>query len=312
LGREDKLIKLIKSLTGEELIGDDCAVLPSGMLVSSDMLVQGKHFLLPQMNLNDLGWKALAVNLSDIAAMGAQSEFAVVNIAFPTSMSDDEFEHLYKGIIDCAKTYNCRIVGGDLTGSDALVISITVFASSPQKPMLRSAAKAGYKVIVSGDFGASAMGLQLILQGQLADATASHVMMKHLRPKPRLLEAKELHTACMGEGALMDASDGLADALLQIAEQSGVAIQVEASKIPVHKETVSAAELSGKIALRQALYGGEDYELVACIPSDALKVCEESGFTCIGNVLEGSGVRVLYPDGSEEVLSRERIFQHWI
>ncbi|HNB24827.1 MAG TPA: AIR synthase related protein, partial [Candidatus Melainabacteria bacterium] len=108
MGREDKLIKLIKSLTGEELIGDDCAVLPSGMLVSSDMLVQGKHFLLPQMNLNDLGWKALAVNLSDIAAMGAQSEFAVVNIAFPTSMSDNEFEHLYKGIIDCAKTYNCR------------------------------------------------------------------------------------------------------------------------------------------------------------------------------------------------------------
>ena len=227
-------------------------------------------------------------------------------------MSDNEFEHLYKGIIDCAKTYNCRIVGGDLTGSDALVISITVFASSPQKPMLRSAAKAGYKVIVSGDFGASASGLQLILQGQLADANASHMMMKHLRPKPRLLEAKELHTVCMGEGALMDASDGLADALLQIAEQSGVAIQVEASKIPVHKETVSAAELSGKIALSQALYGGEDYELVACIPSDALKVCEKSGFTCIGNVLEGSGVRVLYPDGLEEVLSRERIFQHWI
>ncbi len=311
MGREDKLIKLIKSLTGEELIGDDCAVLPSGMLVSSDMLVQGKHFLLPQMNLNDLGWKALAVNLSDIAAMGAQSEFAVVNIAFPTSMSDEEFELLYRGIIDCARTYNCRIVGGDLTGSDALVISITVFAKSPQKPMLRSAAKAGYKVMVSGDFGASAMGLQLILLEQVADSSASHMMMKHLRPKPRLFEAKALYNACAGEAALMDASDGLADALLQISELSGVAIKIDASKIPVHQETVSAAELSGKIPLGLALYGGEDYELVACVPPSAVADCEDSGFVYIGTVLEGSGVKMLHTDGSEEAITRERIFQHW-
>lgn len=244
--------------------------------------------------------------------MGAESEFAVVNIAFPTSMSDADFELLYAGIVECAKTYECRIVGGDLTGSEALVISITVFSSSKgRKPMLRSGAKAGDKVVVTGDFGASAVGLEQILKGEKAVATASHTMMKHLRPKPRLLEASKLCQATAGRGALMDASDGLADALIQISELSDVAIQVHANEIPIHMNTLAAAEKCGRDALKLALYGGEDYELVACVSAEFLPECVSAGFTCIGEVSGGGGVHLVKADGTSEKLTRERIFQHW-
>ena len=313
ISREQRLIRLIKEITSESLIGDDCAVLPGERLISSDMLVEGKHFLLPQMDFGDLGWKSIAVNLSDIAAMAGIPEFVVVNIAMPAKLSDEEFSRLYQSMADCASAYETRIVGGDLTASDRLVISVTVMGKpAASGAFMRSGARAGHVLAVTGDFGASALGLEQILQGCKADASLSHPLKRHLRPEPRLKEAGDLAELCGGcEAALMDASDGLADAVLQIAEASGAGFEIEADLIPVHEETRRIAHELNKDPLEFALYGGEDYELVACVSPDVWSALETRGtFTRIGVAVESPDVLI---DTKKEtlILDRLKTFQHW-
>lgn len=310
-GREHRLIASIKQWTGESLIGDDCALLPGQRLVTSDMLVEGKHFLLPEIPLADLGWKAMAVNLSDIAAMSGRPEYAVVNICVPSKLSDRQFQQLYSGLIDCARTYKTRIVGGDLTGGDKLVISITVIGTTHQSGcMLRSYAKPGDLVVVSGDFGGSRAGLAMILQGERKLPDARN---RHFHPLPRLKESWQLIEACAGKGALMDASDGLADALIQIAGSSGVKLLVEERSIPLHKDTQAAASVSGGSALDLGLYGGEDYELVACISETAWAELQKisNSFKPIGTVEEGKGVFLCEDGKIITELNLNRTFQHW-
>lgn len=312
LNKEQRLIGLIKKITDEKLIGDDCAVLPGERLVSSDMLLEGKHFLLPQMSMDDLGWKAMAVNLSDIAAMGGIADFAFVNIGMPESISEHDFEVLYSSMQRCASKYGCRIVGGDLTASPVLVISITVIGAGAG--LLRSDARAGDFVIVTGDFGASALALELILRGIPADASASYVMKRHLRPEPKLKEGKILVSLCANQkAALMDASDGLADALLQIADLSKVAIDIDAEKIPIHHETLELAVAVHLDPLQLALYGGEDYELVACVSETVWADLQEktSAFKSIGRVREGGNVSISFQGKNSLKLDFDRTFQHW-
>ncbi len=315
--RELRLIGLIKSISGSELIGDDAAVLESGILLSSDMLIEGQHFLLPQMQLSDIGWKSMAVNLSDIAAMAGIATYALVNIGLPQSFTDFEFESLYRAIYDCAACFGVKIAGGDLTGSEKLHISITVLGKSRSgRTLMRSGASAGDLIVASGDFGASAAALLQILSGQKADAGESYVMEKHLRPIPRLKEATVLLDLLETgtSAALMDTSDGLADALLQIAESSQVTLKVDAEKIPVHSQTRSIAASFNKEALDLALYGGEDYELLACIsPASWERLSAVSKeFTQIGEVERGDAKALLQISGQPcQELKRELIYQHF-
>lgn len=319
LTREQRLIELIKGITGENLIGDDCAVLPGARLVSSDMLVQGKHFLLPQMSYEDLGWKAMAVNLSDIAAMAGVPEFAVVSIAMPPQLSDEEFGNLYESMNECAVKYGTRIVGGDLTGSESLVISITVIGRCNNRGVaLRSAARIGDLVIATGDFGASALGLELILRGKkTSDAHLCYAIQRHLRPEPKFGEAHcllEISAQVNELPALMDASDGLADALLQMAAASDVGIEVEEDKIPVHHEVSKMAAELGLDVLDLALYGGEDYELVACVEPSVWEKMEHKGdssFKIIGKVVAGDEVVLRRRDGTSSRVDERKTFQHW-
>lgn len=363
LTREQRLIELIKQITAENLIGDDCAILPGLRLVSSDMLVEGKHFLLPQIALADLGWKAMAVNLSDIAAMAGIPEFALVNLAFPDSLSDEDFRQLYASLQECACKYGTRIVGGDLTGSDKLVISITVLGrasgenlQTSASPLIlkRSGARVGQLVIATGDFGASALGLELILRSPakgenppaaskgdgIAEAEhldlrskseslqayaledncesqwRSYPRLRHCRPQPRLYEAQQILESCGTESAaLMDTSDGLADALLQIARASSVAIEIDESKIPIHESVISGAQEFGLNPLDLALYGGEDYELLACVSEKSwnkLRQLQNPVFKVIGRVIAGAGVNLLTKGGSERVeIEAGKTYQHW-
>lgn len=310
--REQRLIESIKSWTGEKLIGDDCAVLPGRDIVTSDMLVEGKHFLLPQIALCDLGWKAMTVNLSDIAAMGGKPKFALVNIGIPDGFSDGQFQELYRSIVDCAKTYKTRIIGGDLTGGSKLVISITVIGEAPKTGcLLRSNAKVGDVVIASGDFGASAAGLN-IAQNRIAGF--NYVKQRHFCPSPRLKESQHLAKVCRGRGALMDTSDGLADALMQMGKASAVRIVVDSDKIPLHEETKKAAKRLSLPVLDLALYGGEDYELVACISETSwqkLQKKKQPGFHLIGKVQKGNGVVLQQSGKSIGKLDMKLTFQHW-
>jgi thiamine-monophosphate kinase len=314
LTREHRLIAKIKEWTGERLIGDDCAVLPGQMLVTADTLVEHTHFVVPGITFGDLGWKSLAVNLSDIAAMCGRPRFAIVNLTLPATVSELSIEQLFKGMIECARAYRCRIVGGDLTRGDTIVISITLLGEAHEQGVaLRTGAKPGDIVVCSGDFGASAAGLWAMKAARTAEF--AHAAQKHFRPLPRLCESWSLIRATGGRMALMDASDGLADALVQIAESSGVGMRVDASRVPAHDDTRTAAKAANVDVMDWILYGGEDYELVGTIAPEHWKQLQQSphnAFTQIGTVTAGPAeVLLVQPGGTTHPLSLEKTYQHW-
>ena len=311
--KEHRLIESIKSWTGERLIGDDCAILPGRGLVTADSLVQGTHFLLPGISYEDLGWKSIAVNLSDVAAMAGRPRFAIVSLTLPDDVSEADFEKLFGGMLDCARSYRCRIVGGDLTRGPVLVVSITVIGDEHESGVLRrSTALPGDVVVVTGDFGASAAGLWLL---QKSIKRAQHCLNKHFRPLPRLCESWALVRQTGGRGAMMDASDGLADALIQLASASQVGITVQAEKIPLHPETIEVSVEADVEAMDWALYGGEDYELVACLSESdwqAISSSPTNPFTAIGQVTSQAGQIVLKTQKGEiQRIDLNRAFQHW-
>ncbi|MBU6451662.1 MAG: thiamine-phosphate kinase [Cyanobacteria bacterium REEB67] len=276
---ERQLIKKIKDWTGSAKIGDDCAVLPAcaaATVVSSDMLVEGRHFSLAYRDFESLGWKSCAVNLSDIAAMAGRPRHLTISLALPAYVAEADLQSFYQGFSRCARTYGAEIVGGDLTGGDSLVISITVIGEAPASgALLRSGARPGDSVIVSGTFGASALGLKILQalgdQGRRPAFSPARkaLVQAHLRPQPRFAEAFALVEICGNRAALMDASDGLADALYQICEASHVSMQINQDLIPIAAAVRSEAAAFACDPLQLALYGGEDYELVACLGTSA-------------------------------------------
>lgn len=276
-------------------------MLPGQLLATTDSLVEGTHFLPSISSYEDIGWKAVAVNLSDIAAMGGYPENLLVGISLPASFTREQFTRLYTGIIDCANTYKTRVVGGDLTSSPQLVLSLTVLGSWHENGCLkRSGAKPGDLVIVTGDFGASRAGLWY-LQNETKDGSPSvrprfiHACGAHRRPMPRLAESWSLLKRTDSRGALMDASDGLADALSQIADASEVLIEVDLERVPVHEDTCELASLAAADVTSWMLYGGEDYQLVGCLRKeiwDNWSAELSPAFTVIGEVRPGRGVKL--------------------
>lgn len=307
---EREMIRWIDAQLRQSRIGDDCAILPGGRLVTADTLVEGTHFLRGLTNLADLGWKAMAVNLSDIAAMGGRPRQAVVNLTLPEDCTFAQFRTLYTSMIECANQFRTDIVGGDLTGGRLLTISITVLGDQHESGYLpRHGAQVGDCVIVSGDFGASAGGL-FVLKKALPGF--ERLKQAHLRPQPRLQASWQLIELVGGRGALMDASDGLADALMQISQASQVGMEINMSCIPLHPETKAAADISGYDPLTWALYGGEDYELVGTISPAAWRIMDgrpDNPFTRIGEVVMGADVRL--EGWIEHRIDPMRTFQHW-
>jgi thiamine-monophosphate kinase len=287
--------------------------LPGQQLATTDSLVEGTHFLPSLSSYEDIGWKAVAVNLSDIAAMGGYPEHLLVAISMPPAFTREQFTRLYTGIVDCANTYKTRIVGGDLTSSPQLTLGLTVLGSWHENGCLkRSGARPGDLVIATGDFGASAAGLWY-LQNETSGRSIRPLYVRtcgaHRRPVPRLADAWSLVKRSDSRGALMDSSDGLADALCQISWSSNVLIEVDLELVPIHDETRELATLAGVDVNNWALYGGEDYQLVGCLRSeiwDNYRHELSPSFSVIGRVLEGRGVKLKIgsADGPELELSR--------
>jgi thiamine-monophosphate kinase len=315
---EHELIELIKSWTKQVQIGDDCAILPGQMLTSQDTLVEGTHFL-ANTDMSALGWKSMAVNISDLAAMAGKPKYALVSLTLPPDFPRRKFEKLYLGMLECARKYKTTIVGGDLTKGPCLVISITIIGESGDYGILkRNSAKEGDVVIVSGNFGKSRAGLELLLNPTSLDfEIINSCKDKHLRPEPRLKESWLLAKHSDGKAACMDASDGLADALYQIAKLSNVSIDIDYALIPIDQYTMTvaanvAAQTGAKIE-DWALYGGEDYELVATTSKESwqnLEKIPDCPFVKIGTVSPGSGVRVSQNKIVKEI-DLSRGFQHW-
>ena len=231
---------------------------PSGrLLLAADAVVAGVHADLDLVGLDDLGWKAVVANVSDLAAVGGRPCYALVTVAGPLARLD--FDTLYDGILAAASAYECPVVGGDLSTSVTIVVSVAVVGDAgdePPGPVLRSGAQPGDTLFVTGPCGGSAAGLELLRTGQASEAP--DLALVHRRPRARLDEGTAARIA--GARAMIDVSDGLSADLHHLAEASGVGIVVE--HVPV---ALGISRFSDEPEL-VALGGGEDYELVFAAP----------------------------------------------
>jgi len=286
------------SLTG---IGDDAAVLDGGdkqILVSTDMLVEGVHFDLSYTPLQHLGYKAVAVNVSDIAAMNGKAEQITVSVAISNRFSLEAVDMLYQGIHAACKNYNVDLVGGDTTSSfSGLIISITAIGrAAKEKVVYRNGAKAGDILCVTGDLGAAFLGLQVLAREKevyLANPDMQpgldkyeYLVGRQLKPEARADIVFELEELNVKPTAMIDISDGLASELLHLSRQSGVGVRIYEDKIPVETQAFETASLEFNLdPVTCALNGGEDYELLFTISqNDFEKVKNHQDIHLIGYV----------------------------
>ena len=257
--KEQTLINIIKNQTGDEYIGDDCAYLKDlGIVVTQDSLVEDVHFKLTWCTPYQLGYKAVTVNISDVLASGAVPKYITIALSLPVSIDENFVEEFYKGAKSALR--GAKIIGGDITGSDKVFISITAIGTTKgRKISSRKNAKIGDVVITKGEFGKSALGLKELKNG----GKNLELIRAHLEPQLEERFAKEIATQIDCKYAMMDTSDGLADALFQIAQSSKVSID---SKIV------------------EGIFGAEDYKLVATVSRKFLKRLTE--YEIIGEVIE--------------------------
>lgn len=292
-------------------IGDDAAAwhAPAGVHVfTTDTMVEGVHFNLGYTDWRDLGWKALATNISDVAAMGCVPTYATVTLGLRPDLQMDGLEELYRGMMDITAECGGAVIGGDIVKSPAFFISVALEGVTPEgigngdapdALMLRDRARVGDAIAVTGTLGASAAGLQLLMEGADAAGLASYAFLKdsHNRPMPRVSEGEAL--ARLGVRCAMDISDGLMDDLGKLCRASGLGAKVQAVQAPVDdrlKATFPASWLS------LALGGGEDYELLFTASADVLRSAASviaTPITVIGEIVDaGQGVTALDADGN--------------
>ncbi len=278
-------------------IGDDAAAWygdNSIQLATVDALRQGVHFDLETTGGSDLGWKSLAVNLSDIAAMGGLPRYAVVSLALPGDTDAESVFALYEGMTELSQKFGVAVVGGDIDRSPLVEVGITVFGSTRnrEQPLLtRTAAKAGEKIAVTGYLGAAAGGLKM-LSGHLNldKKDTSSLRTAFLRPFPRVAEGQILVDS--GVRVAIDVSDGLLADLNRICKASHVSAIIEAEKVPVSPELKA---IFSNEALEMALSGGEDYELLFTAPPEIIqrvKAAASCPVSIIGNIVAGGNVEV--------------------
>lgn len=290
---------------GEVWIGDDTAVLraPAGtILLTTDLLIEHVHFDTAFTGPEDLGYKALAVNVSDVAAMGGIPRRAVVGLGVGPGLDVEWIEALYLGMKQCCEEFDMAVVGGDVSRSMQIVISVALLGNPAGRLFIpRSGARVGDAVCVTGTLGASGAGLRLMRQGY---RDRLDLLKAHLRPVPRVREAQALRRHL--PTAMIDISDGFCVDLGHICDSSDVGVLVEAGQLPLVELTGAGVDES---PLALGLSGGEDYELCFTIPEERCAaamaaVTEATGtkVTRVGEVVEASRGRILLVESGQTPL----------
>ena len=279
-------------------IGDDAAVLAPNLVWTVDPQVDGVHFRRDFSSPYDVGWKALAVNLSDLAAMGALPVGALVSLILGEGDAADA-EPIYAGLGACARTYGCPVVGGDVARGPGLSVSISVIGRAATPPPGRVGAQPGDVIAVTGTLGESAAGLAVLRDPALRDLPgAIESIERHRRPHPRLVEGQVLAPFVH---AMMDVSDGIATDLRRLARRSGVQLHVDLDALPMHDDTPPIARALGLAPGVLAATGGEDYELVMALSADDVERCGVP-LTVIGHVAAGPASVRFIGEGANDAL----------
>ena len=301
------------SVSGGQVLvgsGDDAAVTaPAGITATSvDAFIEGVHFRRDTATLASIGYKAMAVALSDLAAMGAAPGEAYVQFGVPADLNEEESLDLARGLGGAAAAAGATVIGGDLTRAPVLMLALTVVghAGSADELVTRSGAQRGDLVAVTGELGGAAAGLLLVERAELAgglDADVAEALRRRqLEPSPRLAAGRAL--AGSGATAMIDLSDGLGGDAGHIAAASGVGLAIDLEAVPIQAGVDTVAEAAGVDRWDLVTSGGEDYELLATLPPGRLdetrSTVAEAGntLTPIGEVTDGEGVSLRQADGS--------------
>jgi thiamine-monophosphate kinase len=315
---EFKFINNLKAKYGLTRVGDDCAVISkdakTDLLITSDMLVEDIDFRLEWTSPEFLGHKALAVSLSDIAAMGGRPAWALLSIGLPENLWNSDFlERFYSGWFLLASNYGVELVGGDISRSpDKIVIdSILGGEVGAGRAILRSNAKPGDSIFVSGTLGGASGGLSLLESGSRHSESGSdscrNLIARQLHPIPKIIQATLLETLGIVT-SMIDVSDGLSSDIGHLCQQSAVGAMITIAKVPIDENLIH--HFSPDVGLEMALNGGEDFELLFTADHEYTLMLETNGFTHIGRITEeAGGILLVTPESS--VLFRPHGYRHF-
>ena len=308
-GEFDLIAKFVERLPapGEEVLvasGDDAAVAghDGPVVVSVDAIVEGVHFERPAFSAKAIGHKAIASAISDLAAMAAMPKHGYVVVGVPVDEPEENLLALADGIGAVAAAEGMAVIGGDVVRSPVLMVSVTAIGSEAEDTPLvtRSGALTGDAVVITGRIGGAAAALRLLGESTHGESQES-LLARQLAPIPRVLAGQAL--ARGGASAMIDLSDGLVADAGHIAAASGIRIEIQTTMVPFQDGAIEALSADTNEGMIAAASGGEDYELLACIPQEQIEsVRAEIGDVCelteIGIVVEGSGAVLLDESGA--------------
>ena len=312
--KEQNFIDMItETLSQKSHIGDDCAYLKElGIVVTQDSLVEGIHFLLKNTTPYGLGFKALSVNFSDILASGAKPSYVMISLSLPKYIDEDFVKGFYQACEDLSKIFDFEVIGGDITGSDKVFISVCAIGKTDDRKISsRATAKVGDCIVLVGAHGDSSAGLFA-----LKNEISGYLKLKEAHLMPNLVEqaqfSKSISTGLVGSYAMMDTSDGLADALVKIGQASGKTLCVDFAKINCSEELVDFCNKYNKNLSEFVLYGGEDYGLVACVDNATLNKVE-ANYMIIGEVknFDGKNYAEVKIEDEFQPLMLEKTYNHF-
>ena len=318
---EFALIDLVAEIVGKASsdrlvlgIGDDAAAwLPGGALQlgTTDALIQDVHFTFKTAAWRDLGWKALAINISDIAGMGGKPYYALVSVGLPPDTEVNDIREFCRGMVEVAGEFGVDICGGNVSNAPAVMINVSLIGEATDDILTRSAALPGDYVAVTGYLGQSAAGLEMLESGLEFDTeTNAYLRAAHLRPCPRIAEGQVLTQN--GVKAAVDISDGLLGDLTHVCKASNVGARLRVDSLPIHPFVRAAF---GDKSREFAISGGEDYELLFTAEAEAIDRVRElmpSPITVIGEIVSDEpGQVVLLDENGRSIDCDQRGWDHF-